>query len=184
MPEELDLDQQILDDIVAEEVAKKTSKAAPKETDRLARLESMVSKLVEGKTKPTQPGGYERERMSLLEDEQKICGVVTSLGRGVQLNGYGAAQLALKPEWGNERINGVIMMRTPTTRVGTQRLDNNKKLVGTEINEVVAGEPWFEVWGYLESNNREKIGMLAMFPASAVSCIVSLRSDMHINPAD
>jgi hypothetical protein len=190
MPDQEDLDQQILNDIAAEEIARrgtKPSKTSKEPDDRLARLENMVTKLVENKTGKAMPttDSYERERLALLDDEGKIATFALGLSSPSKIIcSYGAAQLVLKPDWNGERFNGVIIVRSLMTRVGTQFLDNSKKLVRTEIKDEVVGEPWCEVWGYLESNNREKIGLLATFPAAAVSCIVSLKSDMHIRPGE
>jgi hypothetical protein len=170
-----DIDEQILNDIAAEEVAQRQRPTAHGD-DRLNRIEqqlaTMMSK-IDNKKIQAPADEYEKERLALIEDENKIFEYASSItGKlGKIIAPYGAAQLVLKS---GERVNGILLIRCFITGITRSN----------ETSSTVFDKHIYEMWGYLERGNREKIGMMAAFSSDTVSCFVNLRSDMHVNASE
>jgi len=149
---------------------------------RLSRIEKAIAGLAaqRGAPAPKEVGGYEAEVNALVEDEKKIFAEATKIPSGI-VRSYGPSQLVTRDDYGAQRLNGVIVVRCYVLTELSQVSDGQKTTSATKSQRAV-GNLTVEVWGYLEANKREKIGLLVTFPEQAVSAIVSLRSDLHVSP--
>lgn len=149
---------------------------------RLSRIEKAIAGLAaqRGAPAPKEVGGYEAECRALIEDEKRIFAEATKIPSNI-VRSYGPSQLVTRADYGDQRLNGIIIIRGYTMAELTQVSDGTKTTSATKAQRAVGGLT-VEVWGYLEVNKREKIGLLVSFPEQAVSTIISLRSDLHVSP--